>query len=208
MEVRVLPMENTLHGPVAETVWKFRQKLRRPASVVQCSIDRGLINESNNKSFSSFIVTFLSRFDSRKPYNDALPSTLHCSGQFLTSIFFLIQTIPHQVQAHSQSVCVCLNCRSIWEQNTILCYSMIFIQITDIFHYLVVRVRTFASFKKFTPYFACADLQGVGQNPSLKKSTFIKFKEWKKHRVPLPRPNTIIPEIKIWIRACVLHNRV
>lgn len=78
---------------------------------------------------------------------------------------------------------------------------MIFIQITDIFRYLVVRVRTFASFKKFTQYFACADLQGVGQNPSLKKSTFIKFKEWKKHRAPLPRPNTIIPEIKIWIRA-------
>lgn len=123
------------------------------------------------------------------------------AGNFLRPFFFLIQTIPHQVQAHSQSVCVCLNCRSIWEQNTILCYSMIFIQITDIFHYLVVRVRTLASFKKFTPYFACADLQGVGQNPSLKKSTFIKFKEWKKHRAPLPRPNTIIPEIKIWIRA-------
>lgn len=193
MEVRVLPMENTLHGPVAETVWKFHQKLRRPASVVQCSIDRGLINESNNKSFSSFIVTFLSRI--------RLSETIQwCPTK--------IQTIPHQVQAHSQSVCVCLNCRSIWEQNTILCYSMIFIQITDIFHYLVVRVRTFASFKKFTPYFACADLQGVGQNPSLKKSTFIKFKEWKKHRAPLPRPNTIIPEIKIWIRTCVLHNRV
>lgn len=119
--------------------------------------------------FQVSLLRFCQEFDSRKPYNDALPSTLHCSGQFLTSIFFLIQTIPHQVQAHSQSVCVCLNCRSIWEQNTILCYSMIFIQITDIFHYLVVRVGTFASFKKFTPYFACADLQGVGQNPSLKK---------------------------------------
>lgn len=136
--------------------------------------------------FQVSLLRFCQEFDSRKPYSDALPSTLHCSGQFLTSIFFLIQTIPHQVQAHSQSVCVCLNCRSIWEQNTILCYSMIFIQITDIFHYLVVRVRTFASFKKFTPYFACADLQGVGQNPSLKKSTFIKFKEWKKHRAPSP----------------------
>lgn len=136
--------------------------------------------------FQVSLLRFCQEFDSRKPYNDALPSTLHCSGQFLTSIFFLIQTIPHQVQAHSQSVCVCLNCRSIWEQNTILCYSMIFIQITDIFHYLVVRVRTFASFKKFTPYFACADPHGVGQNPSLKKSTFIKFKEWKKASGPSP----------------------
>lgn len=120
--------------------------------------------------FQVSLLRFCQEFDSRKPYNYALPSTLHCKGNFLRPVFFLIQTIPHQVQ----SVCVCLNCRSIWEQNTILCYSMIFIQITDIFHYLVVRVRTFASFKKFTPYFACADLQGVGQNPSLKLQDHLK----------------------------------
>lgn len=129
--------------------------------------------------FQVSLLLFCQEFDSRKPYNDALPSTLHCSGQFLTSIFFLIQTIPHQVQAHSQSVCVCLNCRSIWEQNTILCYSMIFIQITDIFHYLVVRVRTFASFKKFTPYLHARIYNGSVKTPAWKNLRLLNSKSEK-----------------------------
>lgn len=116
--------------------------------------------------FQVSLLRFCQEFDSRKPYNDALPSTLHCSGQFLTSIFFS-NTDDTASSPSTLTISVRVSELQInWEQNTILCYSMIFIQITDIFHYLVVRVRTFASFKKFTPYFASSIYKGSVKTPA------------------------------------------